>query len=115
MKPKMDQVKEIFIRAERLRMSALCLDMEIDHVEKMAAMYRKADLMDKANSWSNGFWPFVELHKIKGCSNREDLYDMALLQLEKVADMCESKNLKLNDLLREVNDADSSQVDFTEH
>lgn len=115
MMPSMDQVKDMFIRAERLRMSALCLDMEIDHIKAMSTMYRKTELMDKANSWSNGFWPFVELQKIKGCANREDLYDVAVAQLQQCADMCEIKNRKLEKLLREVNDADSSQADPAEH
>ena len=116
MKPTMDQVKDIFIRAERLRMTALCLDIEIDHINNMINMYRKADLMDKKNSWVNGFWPFVELMKIKGCSRREDLYDIAIAQLEEIADSCETKNQRLNKLLQEAESNDySSETYPTEH
>ena len=116
MKPTMDQVKSIFIQAERLRMTALCLDMEIDHINNMINMYRKADLMDKKNSWVNGFWPFVELMKIRGCSRREDLYDIAIAQLGEIADSCETKNQRLNKLLQEAESNDySSQTCPTEH
>ena len=116
MNPTMDQVKDVFIRAERLRMTALCLDIEIEHIKHMIGMYRKADLMDKKNSWTNGFWPFVELMKIRGCSEKGDLYNIAIAQLEEIADACETKNQRLNKLLQEAESNDySSETYPTEH
>jgi len=116
MKPTMNQVKDIFIRAERLRMTALCLDIEIDHIKHMIDMYRKADLMDSNNSWTNGFWPFVELMKIRGWSKKEDLYNIAMVQLEEIADACETKNQRLNILLQEAESNEySSETYPTEH
>jgi hypothetical protein len=111
----MKEIQEVFIRAERLRMSALCLDMEINHIKDMSTMYRKTMLMDTAKSWGNGFWPFVELLKIKGCTSEEDFYAEAHCLLQQCVDMCKTKNEKLDKLLKEMDDANPSQADPTEH
>jgi hypothetical protein len=106
-----DLIKQKYSDTERMRMSLRCLELEISHVKTMMVMYRKIELMERSNSWQNGFWGWTQLMGIK----RRNPETQAEVNYQEVAKECNRKHHMLNQLIEESEHDGSRYSNPTKH